>query len=277
MSNQKEYIMLWYLEVMEVEFAKSNCFGGDRVNKLMEVDSVSFGYDENDNILNEISFELLKGDRIGLIGPNGVGKTTLFKLLCGIEKPSSGNIKICGNTLKQGVFTPEIGFIFQSADDQLFCPTVFDDISFGPKNMRLNDKQVESNVFSALRTLDIEYLKEKQPHHLSGGEKRLVAIAGILAMKSQIGIYDEPTSNLDMRYRAKLIDFLNGSCHDGIIVSSHDLDFLVEVCNKIILIDDGKIIKTGNVKDIFCNEKLMKNHGLFVPYSLRNITYDKVI
>lgn len=236
--------------------------------ELINVENVTFGYDIDNEIINDISFKVWKGDRIGLIGPNGVGKTTLFKLICGIDKPQKGKITICQRELKQGEFRPELGMIFQNTDDQLFCPTVYDDVSFGPRNMGMSNEEVDKNVNEAFEILNISYLKDKAPHHLSGGEKRLVSIAGILSMKSKIGIYDEPTSNLDIRYKKRLIKFLKSSHHEAIIVSSHDLEFILQVCNKIILFDEGKIIAIDSPETILADSELMNLHGLEKPYSL---------
>ena len=239
------------------------------MEKMIEINDIGYKYKGEKDILKGINLDIYKGEKLGIVGPNGVGKTTLFKLITGVVKPDCGSVKVCNRQIKQGQFVPEIGMIFQDTDDQLFCPTVYEDISFGPRNMGLSQGDIDKKVNNAMDILGIGYLRDKAPHHLSGGEKRLVAIAGILAMESRIGIYDEPTSNLDMRFRERLINFMNNFSHDVMIVSSHDLEFLIEVCNKIVVIDNGKIIAKGSPIEILSNELLMKQHGLSVPYSLK--------
>jgi cobalt/nickel transport system ATP-binding protein len=237
---------------------------------ILNTCNVEYGYNNNNLILKNINISIQKGEIIGIIGPNGAGKTTLFKLLAGIEKPNQGKIYIYDREVKKGKFNPNVGIVFQETRDQLFCPTVFDDVAFGPKHMGLEKDLVESRTEEALNRLNIGYLTDHAPHHLSGGERRLVSIAGILAMKSKIIIYDEPTSNLDMRYRRILIDFIKQSEAEGSIIASHDLEFVLEVCNRVIILDKGQIMADGNAREILSNEELLYKHGLEKPYSLIN-------
>lgn len=224
---------------------------------------------ESQNVLDDIGLVMYQGDRIGIIGPNGTEKTTFFLTIAGINNPSAGNIKLFGEAVVHGQFRPKLGMVLQNQDDQLFCPTVWDDIAFGPSNMGLSKDEVIIRVEYAVDLLDISQLVDRAPHQLSGGEKRLVAIAGIIAMDSRFVIYDEPTSNLDMRYRRKLINPLqNKQTHEGMLIASRDLELVLEVCNRVILIDEGKIITDGKPIEILSNEKLLQNHGLETPYSL---------
>ncbi|WP_129600432.1 energy-coupling factor ABC transporter ATP-binding protein [Anaerophilus nitritogenes] len=235
---------------------------------VLNMKDVSFGY-EKKYIIENISLKISSNEKLGLIGPNGAGKTTLFYLMSGIYKPKKGEIFLYDKKVIAGKFYPKLGMIFQNPDDQLIHPSVWDDIAFGPTNMGLSHDDIEKRVEDALKILHIEKLKDRVPHQLSGGEKRLVAIAGILAMKSSFVIYDEPTSNLDMRHRRLLIDFLKTSTEDARIIASHDLEFILESCDRVIVFDHGKIQGDGHPKEILSNAQLMEEHGLEVPYSLR--------
>lgn len=245
--------------------------------RILVINRLSYQLSENHKILDNISLEVYEGDRIGFIGPNGAGKTSLFLSIAGVNKLSAGKIMLFDRPVVSGEFRPELGMVFQNQDDQIFCPSVRDDIAFGPANMGLAKEDVEQRVDSTVKLLGIEGLLDRLPHRLSGGEKRLVAIAGIIAMKPQLIIYDEPTSNLDMRYRRKLIELIKGSLlNKGLLIASHDLEFVLEVCNRVVLIDEGRIIADGNPIEILSNQELLLAHGLEAPYSLHSTKYQTV-
>ena len=208
-----------------------------------------------------------KGESVGLIGPNGAGKTTLFHLLCGLLTPSSGKILINEKKIRAGKFNPATGYIFQNPDDQLFNTTVYDDIAFGPLNLGLSKTEVEKRVKCALEITGIAGLIQRPPHHLSGGEKRMAAIDSVISMEPEIIIYDEPTSNLDMRARRRLIDFVNSSLQTKLI-ASHDLEFVLETCGKVIILDNGALVLEGLSSEIMNDSKSMIKHGLERPHSL---------
>ena len=212
-------------------------------------------------------FKIAKGERVGIVGPNGAGKTTLFHLLCGILKPASGKMVINGREVVHGNFNPEVGFVFQNPDDQLFNATVFEDVTFGPLNLGLGRDEILKRAESALDITGTLKFRDRPPHHLSGGEKRMVAIATIIAMGPEVVIYDEPTSNLDMRSRRGLINFINLSS-ETTLISSHDLEFVLETCPRVILIDDGNIVIDGKSSEVMNDVKLMEEHGLERPHSL---------
>ncbi|KJS82660.1 MAG: hypothetical protein JM58_14415 [Peptococcaceae bacterium BICA1-8] len=239
-----------------------------RQNEILKIANLFYQYPCGRKVLENLNETVFSGERIGIVGPNGAGKTTLFLTIAGIKKPISGEIILFNKAVKQGEFRPELGMVFQNQDDQLFCPSVYDDIAFGPKNMGLSDKEVEERVKKSLAILDIKFLEDRPPHQLSGGEKRLVALAGVLAMEPKLVIYDEPTSNLDVRYRRKLINFLRETQQEAMLIASHDLEFILETCNRIIVLDNGTIIETGKPSEILANKELMEKHGLEVPYSL---------
>ncbi|KJS22714.1 MAG: hypothetical protein VR72_04045 [Clostridiaceae bacterium BRH_c20a] len=239
-----------------------------RQNEILKITNLFYQYPCGRKVLEDLNETIFSEERIGIVGPNGAGKTTLFLTIAGIKKPISGEIILFNKPVKKGEFRPELGMVFQNQDDQLFCPSVYDDIAFGPQNMGLSDKEVGERVNKSLDILDIKSLENRPPHQLSGGEKRLVALAGVLAMEPKLVIYDEPTSNLDVRYRRKLINFLRATDQEAMLIASHDLEFILETCNRVIVLDNGTIIETGKPAEILSNKELMEKHGLEVPYSL---------
>ncbi|MEO1396932.1 MAG: ABC transporter ATP-binding protein [Cyanobacteria bacterium J06634_5] len=231
------------------------------------IQDLTFQYPDCEPVLNQLSLSLQVGQRVGVIGHNGCGKTTLFMLLCGVLAPNSGTISLLNKLIEPGQFRPEIGMLFQDPDDQLFSPTVREDIAFGPENMGFPAEVVSQRVDEALSATGTAFLAERTPHHLSGGEKQMVAIASLLAMQPEVVLYDEPTASLDMRTRRRLISFLQRSTQT-ILVSSHDLEFILDVCDRVLLIDNGQIIADGDPMTIMGNQPLMEAHGLEKPHSL---------
>jgi cobalt/nickel transport system ATP-binding protein len=234
----------------------------------LEVKGLKFSYPDKPGVLKGVSVSLMPHERLGLIGPNGAGKTTFFMLICGVQKAEAGEISLFGQPVKHRDFHPEIGMVFQNSTDQLFSPTVRDDIAFGPQNLGLAPDEVETRVNHALTTTGVSELADRPPHHLSGGERRMVSIAGILAMEPQLILYDEPSANLDIRSRRRLINFLKAS-NQAYIVSAHDLEFILEVCNRVLLLDEGRIIADGDPRVVMADAALMEAHGLEKPHSLR--------
>jgi cobalt/nickel transport system ATP-binding protein len=229
--------------------------------------SLCFSYPDKPDVLRDLSLQVRPEERLGLIGPNGAGKTTLFLLACGVLRPSAGEIQLFGQPVEPGRFRPEIGMIFQDPDDQLFCPSVRDDVAFGPQNLGLDDQTIDARVQEALSIAGAEGLADRAPHHLSGGEKRMVSIAGVLAMRPKLVVYDEPSASLDIRSRRRLIRFLQGS-HETILIASHDLELILEVCDRIVLMDEGCIVATGRPRELMADTELMEAHGLERPHSL---------
>ena len=233
----------------------------------LEVSELSFSYPKKANVLRNVSLKIAPAERVGLIGPNGSGKTTLFLMTCGVLKPTTGAIRLFGQPMVYGDFRPEIGLVFQNSDDQLFSPSVRDDVAFGPQNLGLSKAEVDARVEEALATAGVLDLADRPPHHLSGGEKRMVAVAGVLAMCPRLVIYDEPSSSLDMRSRRRLIRFLQASS-GTLLIASHDLEFVLEVCDRVVLLDEGRIVADGLPRDILGDADLMDAHGLERPHSL---------
>ena len=233
----------------------------------VSISNLGFAYTHNQSTLTDINVQIASGETVGLIGANGAGKTTLFLTICGILTPTYGEIKLFEKLVEPGIFNPDIGLVFQNPDDQLLCPTVRDDIAFGPENMGLSAEEIDKRVDTALSLTGIPHLVDRIPHHLSGGEKCMVAIASVLAMLPQIILYDEPSANLDLQARRRLIKFLQNS-PETTIISSHDLEMLLEVCDRVILLNQGRVVADGIPQRIMSDRILMQSNGLEVPHSL---------
>lgn len=231
------------------------------------LENVSFFYANGRLIWQNLDLTISSGERVGVIGPNGAGKTTLFLAICGILAPAAGTIKLFEQPMEVGKFLPEIGLVFQNPDDQLFCTTVRDDVAFGPENMGLSAQEIATRVQQALEITGVGHLIDRVPHQLSGGEKCMAAIATVLAMQPQLVLYDEPSANLDLRARRRLIEFLQQS-PETFAISSHDLELILEVCDRVLLLDEGKIIADGKPQEVMTDQKLMESHGLEKPHSL---------
>jgi cobalt/nickel transport system ATP-binding protein len=242
--------------------------GGDgTATAVLRAEALSFHYDPARLVLDSIDLSIQAGEKVGLIGPNGAGKTTFFMLSCGVLKPTGGALALYGQPVRAGQFRPEIGMVFQNADDQLFSPTVWDDVAFGPLNLGLPQEEVDQRVRAVLDYTGTSELAGRAPHHLSGGEKRMVSIAGVLAMRPQFVLYDEPTASLDIRARRRLIAFLQAA-EETVLLSSHDLEFVLEVCARVILLDDGQVVAAGDPRELMADSALMEAHGLERPHSL---------
>lgn len=251
-------------------------------NIHINVDHVSFFYDNNNdtNILNDITFSAKENDSIGLIGANGVGKSTLLKILVGLNLNFQGNIEIEGTTVQKDTLPTirkKIGYVFQDSDSQLFMSTAYDDIAFAPRNYGLPEDEVKKRVENALNLVDIQHLKNKQIYKMSGGEKKIVSIATILSMTPDIILMDEPSIALDPKNRRNLINILN-SFNQVKIIASHDLDMILETCNRTILLSNGKIIKDGKTIDILSDKKLLEQNNLELPLCMQETkNYIKIL
>lgn len=235
--------------------------------RAIALKDIGFSYGQERAILADVNLDISASETVGLIGANGAGKTTLFLTVCGILKPTYGEVKLFERAIEAGEFNPEIGLVFQNPDDQLFCPTVRDDIAFGLENIELSAPEVEARINAALSLTGVTHLADRISHQLSGGEKCMVAIAAVLAMLPQIVLYDEPSANLDLRARRRLINFLNSS-HETTVISSHDLELIVEVCDRVVMLNQGRVVADGCPEEIMSNKDLMESNGLEVPHSL---------
>ncbi len=230
-------------------------------------DHLCFSYPDRLQVLDNICLHIAPGERVGIIGHNGCGKTTLFMTLCGALIPTAGTIRLMDKPVVASGFNPQIGLLFQNPNNQLFSASVRDDIRFGPANMGLLPHQVEKRVDAVMALTGLQPLAERPPHHLSGGEKQMVAIAGLLAMKPQIVLYDEPSASLDIRSRRRLITFMKG-LQQTMVIASHDLEFLLEVCDRALVMYQGKIVADGCPREIMGNDTLMNTYDLEKPHSL---------
>lgn len=237
------------------------------IQGAIAIEGLCFSYPDKPKVLQDITLNVNKGERVGLIGANGAGKTTLFLTICGVLTRCAGEIRVFDKPIIPGEFRPEIGLVFQNPSDQLFCASVWDDVAFGPQNMGLSESEIETLVTETLTLTGVLELADRPPHHLSGGQKQMVAIAGVLAMQPQVVLYDEPSANLDLQARRRIINFLQAA-RETLVISSHDLELILEVCDRVILMDEGRIVTTGTPSEVMGDEQLMLAHGLEKPHSL---------
>ena len=236
----------------------------------IDVKNLSFSYEKHEAVLKDISFFAGEQESIGIIGANGVGKSTLLKLLVGLNLNFEGSIRVEEIPLEKGTLEKireKVGYVFQDSDSQLFMPNVYEDVAFAPRNYGLPEEEVAKRTKAALEAVHIEHLQEKPIYKLSGGEKKLVSIATILSMTPDIILMDEPSVALDPKNRRNLIGILNKFTHLKMI-ASHDLDFIWDTCERTILISEGKIICDGRTQEILRDEKLLEAHGLELPLSI---------
>ena len=238
---------------------------------FVEFRDVCYNYPDGTRALDGVNFRITHGESVGIVGANGAGKSTLLLHMNGFLLPTAGSV-IVGDLVLQKRTAPEvrrrIGMIFQNPDDQLFMPTVYEDVSFGPLNLGLDAASVQQRVHDALDRVGCLDLKGKPPHHLSGGQKSAVAIATVIAMDPDILVMDEPAANLDPRSRRSLISMLKGFVHTKII-ASHDLDLILDVCGRCIVVRDGTVAADGSAKTILSDQKLMEDNNLELPLSLQ--------
>lgn len=233
----------------------------------ISVEDVSFGYEKNKRILNNINFEAGENESIGIIGANGVGKSTLLKLLVGLNTDFTGEIRVENIPVEKKMLSlvrEKIGYVFQDSDNQLFMSTVYDDVAFAPRNYGFTEEEVESRVNLALKEIHIEHLRDKQIYKMSGGEKKMASLATVLSMMPDIILMDEPSIALDPQNRRNLIHILNKFEHLKII-ASHDLDMILDTCERTILMSNGRIVKDGKTEEILTDKALLEKHGLELP------------
>jgi len=239
---------------------------------MLEARNITFSYDDGTEALNNVNLKVDKGDIVALLGKNGAGKSTLFLHFNGILRPDKGEIIIDEEKLKYDKkslikFRQKVGLVFQNPDDQIFAPSVEEDVAFGPLNLKLPMEEVQKRVHEALERVGMVGFEKKAPHHLSGGQKKRVAIAGILAMKPEIMVFDEPTAGLDPKGASKIINLLKELNEQGItiIISTHDVDLVPQYANKVYVLHEGEIIGEGTAKDIFSNKELINKANLELP------------
>ncbi|MGV8057065.1 MAG: energy-coupling factor ABC transporter ATP-binding protein [Smithellaceae bacterium] len=238
---------------------------------IVDFKNVFFQYPDGTEALRDLSFRITHGEAVGVIGANGSGKSTLLLHMNGYLMPTSGTVTIGDLHLTRKTrqeIRKKIGVVFQNPDDQLFMPTVYDDVAFGPQNLGMDEDDVYKRVHEALNLVNCFDLRDKPPHHLSCGQKSAVAIAAVMAMEPDILAMDEPAANLDPKSRRLLINLLKTFTHSKII-ASHDLDLILDVCHRCIVIRGGTVAADGPVKDILSNKTLLEENNLELPLSLQ--------
>ena len=233
----------------------------------LEVQDLSYAYPDGHQALHGVSLALSPGEKVALVGPNGAGKSTLLVHLNGIIDRQSGRIEICGLELSKKTVTRVralVGLVFQSPDDQLFSPTVFDDVAFGPIYQGLPASEVQARVAEALCMVHMESYSKRVSHHLSTGEKKRIAIATVLSMKPHVLVLDEPTAGLDPRARRTLIELLR-ELPQTMIVATHDLPLVKELLPRTVIMDNGQVVSDGATGALLADQELLAAHGLEMP------------
>lgn len=238
---------------------------------IIEANNLKYKYPDGWQVLNSIDFRIEHGESVGIVGANGAGKSTLLMHLVGVLFPDEGEIRIGEVTITKKtlpLIRQRVGMVFQNPDDQLFMTTVYDDVAFGPRNYKMNEEDVSERVIKSLETVGIAHLKDRAPYKLSGGEKRAASIAAVLSMSPDILVMDEPSSALDPKSRRQLITLLQRFSHTKII-ATHDMDMVLELCERTIVLSDGKVVTDGPTAKILTDTELMEKCGLEMPLSLQ--------
>jgi cobalt/nickel transport system ATP-binding protein len=247
----------------------------DKDRELIHVDCASHIYPDGSVGIHDMCFYVQKNEIVALCGPNGSGKSTLIEHLNGLLTPSEGNIAVNGRSITKGELTDlwrEVGVVFQQSDDQLFAPTVLDDVMFGPLNMGMSREAALNAATGALEAVGAADLVQKLPNYLSGGQKRLISIAGILAMKPRIIALDEPTSDLDPVHSGMIEDLileLKQRFGISVVIATHDLDLAARIADRVCLVRKGSVFAEGKPDEIFYDEELLQETGLKPPQIVR--------
>ncbi|MDA3022867.1 MAG: ABC transporter ATP-binding protein [Actinomycetota bacterium] len=241
----------------------------------LRISGLAFAYPDGYQALFGVNLEIAKGERVALLGPNGAGKTTLVLHLNGLLAGGVGSVEVAGLAVEKQNF-PEIrrrvGVVFQDPDDQLFMPTVRDDVAFGPANMGLTGADLATRVDEALEQVAMSEYGDRPPHHLSFGQRRRVAVATVLAMHPEILVLDEPSSNLDPASRRELADILR-DLDITLFMVTHDLPYALELCPRSVVLSEGVVVADGPTRNILLNDELMRANRLELPYGFdpRNV------
>jgi cobalt/nickel transport system ATP-binding protein len=240
----------------------------------LNVQSLAYEYPDGMRALDGVTLQIDRGERVALLGPNGSGKTTLVKHLNGILVGSSGTVTVDGNLVdtkdREGLRRTRaaVGIVFQDPDDQLFMPTVKEDVAFGPYNMGMRGEELDLVVKSALDRVGMWEMRDRPPHHLSFGQRRRVAVATVLSMAPKIIVLDEPSSNLDPASRRELAEILQ-ALDVTLLMVTHDLPYALELCSRALVLADGRIVADGPTREILRDESLLGHHRLELPAGFR--------
>lgn len=244
---------------------------------VIHVQGLSYSYGEGRGVLSDVEFTVSDGERVGLVGPSGAGKSTLLMHLNGLlpdrlpVDSDRASVIVSGIPIRKSSVSEvrrRVGFVFQDPDDQLFCPTVREDVGFGPLNLGLSRDNVFKRIFESLEQVGLGGFENRSTLQLSTGERKRVCLAGVLACHPEVLVLDEPFANLDPRARRALVDVLREFA-GAQVIATHDLEFVVELCDRVIILDEGEIKADGPVRDVLSNEVLIRKHGLEVPWELR--------
>jgi cobalt/nickel transport system ATP-binding protein len=236
------------------------------MHHTIDVRNLNFTYPDGRVALRGVNLFIAPGEKVALVGPNGAGKSTLMLHLNGILN-GQGEVRVCGKRLEKGSLgeiRAAVGLVFQDPDDQLFSATVFDDVAFGPLYMGLSEEEIRRRVQRALAAVELKDYGDRVCHHLSGGEKKRVAIATVLSMDPEILVLDEPTAGLDPRARRSLIDLLR-DLPQTMLVSTHDIPMVAESFTRTVVIDEGEIVFDGPTHALMADRDLLAQHGLEIP------------
>ena len=235
---------------------------------VLDVRGLAYAYPDGHQALYGVDLHVHRGERVALLGPNGAGKTTLVLHLNGILEPGAGSVTVSGLPVsKENVqeVRRRVGIVFQDPDDQLFMPTVRDDVAFGPGNLGLRGAELEARVMAALDRVGMADYADRPPHHLSFGQRRRVAVATVLAMEPEILVLDEPSSNLDPASRRELAEILTG-LDVTVLMVTHDLPYAFQLCPRSVVLSDGVVVADGSTYDVLTDDALMSAHRLELPY-----------
>ncbi|MBA3022206.1 energy-coupling factor ABC transporter ATP-binding protein [Propionicimonas sp.] len=235
---------------------------------VLEVRGLAYAYPDGRQALFGANLSIQRGERVALLGPNGAGKTTLALHLNGILTPGAGSVTVSGLPVTKANLAEirrRVGLVFQDPDDQLFLPTVAQDVAFGPANLGLRGAELEQRVQEALLAVGLPELGDRAPHHLSFGQRRRVALATVLAMRPEILVLDEPTSNLDPASRRELAEVLE-SLDVTVLMVTHDLPYALQLCPRSVILSDGVIVADGPTGELLANPALLAAHRLELPY-----------
>lgn len=238
--------------------------------KIIEAYNIHYKYPDGYLAIKDLSFYVKEGEKLGIIGANGAGKSTILKLITGILTAENGQIIINDMLLNKKnlkEIRKKVGFVFQESDNQLFMNTVYDDIAFGLRSSKEDNEKINLKIDTILKEFQIERLRNKQIYKLSGGEKKVVSIAGIMVMNPEIILMDEVTASLDPKSRRTVINLITG-LNKTIVITSHDLDMILDVCDRVLVFSNGEIIEEGPTYFILSNKKIMEESNLELPLSL---------
>lgn len=237
---------------------------------MIKTQNLSFEYEQGIPILNSIDMSIQENEKVGIIGANGAGKSTLLKIFVGLLDKYHGDVKVLGHSVEKKNYAKireQVSYMFQDSDNQLFMPTALEDIEFALRNYKKSEQEIKQSVDYAIKATGCADLINKSVWKMSGGEKKLVCIATMLATKPKIMLLDEPTNSLDPFNRKNLIDIIK-SLNSTVVIASHDLDMILDTCDRVILMNNGKIIATGDSMEILSNRELLENNRLLLPISL---------